>query len=141
MLGFNADGRHLERLIDVANNLVGWITGGLAITGVLASMFFAALSGSSPATVAAIGGILIPSLEEAKYPKRFGTGLLCAAGSLGIIIPPSITFLVYGVVTETSIKDLFIAGIMPGIFIGAVLMVVSYFVGKKYNIPVPPGQI
>ncbi|WP_240613587.1 TRAP transporter large permease [Pueribacillus theae] len=120
-----------KRLIDMARKWVGWTTGGLPIAGVLASMFFAALSGSSPATVAAIGGIMIPSMKEARYSPKFAVGLMCAAGSLGIIIPPSITLLVYGAVAEVSISQLFIAGIIPGIFIGLVLMVFSYIIAKK----------
>ncbi len=119
------------RLINFARKLVGWTTGGLPIAGVMSSMLFAALSGSSPATVAAIGGIMIPSLDEAKYSRKFSVGLMCAAGSLGIIIPPSITLLVYGAVAEVSISDLFIAGIVPGIFIGLVLIVISYIIAKK----------
>lgn len=120
-----------KRLIDMAKKWVGWTTGGLPIAGVLSSMFFAALSGSSPATVAAIGGIMIPSLQEAKYSPRFSVGLMCAAGSLGIIIPPSITLLVYGVIAEVSISELFIAGIIPGLLIGLVLIIVSYFIAKR----------
>lgn len=120
-----------KRLIDFTKKLVGWTTGGLPIAGVLSSMFFAALSGSSPATVAAIGGIMIPSLKQARFSEKFSVGLMCASGSLGIIIPPSITFLVYGSVAEVSIGKLFIAGIIPGIFIGLVLMVVGYVIAKK----------
>lgn len=120
-----------KRLVEFARKLVGWSTGGLPIAGVLSSMLFAALSGSSPATVAAIGGVMIPSLNEAGYSKKFSVGLMCAAGSLGIIIPPSITLLVYGSIAEVSISDLFIAGIIPGIFIGLVLIVVSYFIARK----------
>ncbi|MDQ0339365.1 C4-dicarboxylate transporter DctM subunit [Caldalkalibacillus uzonensis] len=120
-----------KRLIDMAKKWVGWTTGGLPIAGVLSSMFFAALSGSSPATVAAIGSVMIPSLKEARYSPTFAVGLMCASGSLGIIIPPSITLLVYGVVAEVSIGKLFIAGIIPGVFIGIVLIVVSYFIAKK----------
>lgn len=120
-----------KRLIDMARKWVGWTTGGLPIAGTLASMLFAALSGSSPATVAAIGGIMLPSMKEARYPPRFAVGLMCAAGSLGIIIPPSITLLVYGAVAEVSISQLFIAGIIPGIFIGFVLIIVSYIFAKK----------
>ncbi|MGP4061063.1 TRAP transporter large permease [Halobacillus litoralis] len=120
-----------KRLIDLAKKLVGWTTGGLPIAGVLSSMVFAALSGSSPATVAAIGGVMIPSLKEAGFSPRFAVGLMCAAGSLGIIIPPSITLLVYGAVAEVSISELFIAGIVPGIFIGLVLIIVSFIIAKK----------
>lgn len=120
-----------KRLINFAKKLIGWTNGGLPITGVISSMFFAALSGSAPATVAAIGGIMIPSMEEAKYEKRFSVGLMCAAGSLGIIIPPSITLLVYGVISEQSIAQLFLAGIMPGILIGLILMVAAYIISRK----------
>jgi C4-dicarboxylate transporter DctM subunit len=119
-----------KRLINFANKLFGWITGGLPITAVISSMFFAALSGSSPATVAGVGGVMIPNLVENKYPKKFTVGLLCAAGSLGIIIPPSITMMSYGVVAEESISDLFIAAIIPGIFIGLTLIVFSYIYSK-----------
>ncbi len=120
-----------RRLIDFAKKLIGWTSGGLPITGVISSMFFAALSGSSPATVAAIGGIIIPSMEDANYDKEFAVGLMCASGSLGIIIPPSITLLVYGVITEQSIAQLFLAGIVPGIFIGLVLVSAAFFFARK----------
>lgn len=120
-----------KRLIDFVKKLVGWSTGGLPIAGVMSSMLFAALSGSSPATVAAIGGIMIPSLNDAGYSRKFSVGLMCAAGSLGIIIPPSITLLVYGAIAEVSIGDLFIAGIIPGLFIGFVLIIVSYIIAKR----------
>ncbi|SKC89362.1 TRAP transporter large permease [Maledivibacter halophilus] len=119
-----------KRLIGFANKLFGWITGGLPITAIISSMFFAALSGSSPATVAGVGGVMIPNLIENKYPKKFTVGLLCAAGSLGIIIPPSITMMSYGVVSELSISDLFIAAIVPGIFIGITLIIFSYVYAK-----------
>lgn len=120
-----------RRLIDVARKAIGWITGGLPIAGVISSMFFASLSGSSPATVAAVGGIMIPSLREANYSAKFSVGLMAAAGSLGIIIPPSITLLVYGVSAQVSISELFIAGIIPGIFIAVVLMIASYVFAKS----------
>ncbi|TVR04555.1 MAG: TRAP transporter large permease [Spirochaetaceae bacterium] len=120
-----------RRLIVFAKRLVGWTAGGLPITGVLSSMFFAALSGSSPATVAAVGGIMIPSMQDAKYTKKFAVGLMCASGALGIIIPPSITLLVYGVVAEESIAALFLAGLMPGIFIGLVLIIAAYIMARK----------
>ncbi|MGN8644918.1 TRAP transporter large permease [Gracilibacillus sp. HCP3S3_G5_1] len=120
-----------KRIIQFARKLVGWTTGGLPIAGVLSSMLFAALSGSSPATVAAIGGVMIPSLRDANYSRNFSVGLMTAAGSLGIIIPPSITLLVYGSAAEVSIGALFIAGILPGLFIGLVLIVVSYVIAKK----------
>lgn len=120
------EGGASKRLINFANKLFGWITGGIPITAVISSMFFAALSGSSPATVAGVGGVMIPNLVENKYDRKFTVGLLCAAGSLGIIIPPSITMMSYGVVSEQSISDLFIAAIIPGIFIGTTLIIYSY---------------
>ncbi|BAC12197.1 TRAP transporter large permease [Oceanobacillus iheyensis] len=120
-----------KRLIDFAKKLVGWSTGGLPIAGVMSSMLFAALSGSSPATVAAIGGIMIPSLNDAGYSRKFAIGLMTTAGTLGIIIPPSITLLVYGSSAEVSISNLFLAGIVPGVFIGLVLIIVSYIISKK----------
>ncbi|EZH65975.1 C4-dicarboxylate ABC transporter permease [Bacillaceae bacterium JMAK1] len=119
-----------RRLVEMAKKIIGWTTGGLPIAGVLSSMFFASLSGSSPATVAAVGGVMIPSLREANYSAKFAVGLMCAAGSLGIIIPPSITLLVYGVTAGVSISELFIAGIIPGIFIGVVLIIVSYIIAR-----------
>lgn len=129
------EGGASKKLVDFANKMLGWITGGLAITSVVASMFFAALSGSSPATVAGIGGVMYPYLKENKYPPKFSTGLLCAAGSLGIIIPPSITFMTYGTTAELSIGDLFIAGVIPGLFIGLSLIIVSFIYAKGHNIP------
>ncbi|WP_367569214.1 TRAP transporter large permease [Lacrimispora sp.] len=114
-----------KRLINFANKCFGWITGGIPITTVISCMFFAALSGSSPATVAGIGSVMIPNMIDAKYSKKFTVGLICAAGSLGIIIPPSITMMTYGVVAELSVSDLFLAALIPGIFIGAVLIVVA----------------
>ena len=119
-----------KKLVNFANKLFGWITGGLPITAVISSMFFAALSGSSPATVAGVGGVMIPNLMEKKYDKKFTVGLLCAAGSLGIVIPPSITMMSYGVVSEQSISKLFIAAIVPGIFVGMSLIVYSYIYAR-----------
>lgn len=124
------EGGASKKLINFANKLFGWISGGLPITAVISSMFFAALSGSSPATVAGIGGVMIPNLIENKYDRKFTVGLLCAAGSLGIIIPPSITMMSYGVVSEQSISDLFIAAIIPGIFIGLTLIGYCYIYSK-----------
>lgn len=120
-----------RRLINFANALVGWIPGGLALTTVLACMFFAAISGSSAATVAAIGSIMIPAMWEAGYDKKYAVGVAATAGCLGILIPPSVTFIAYGFVTEQSIGKLFIAGIIPGIILGLTLMLVSYIVARK----------
>ncbi len=116
-----------RRLVNVANKLVGNTTSGLAMVTVLACMFFGAISGSSPATVAAIGGLMVPSMVKHGYSREFGSGLICTAGSLGIIIPPSIPLVIYGVGTMTSVGDLFLAGIGPGIC----LMITSVIVGRK----------
>ena len=120
-----------RRLIDFAMTLVGSLAGGMAIAGVLACMFFASISGSSPATVVAIGSILIPAMMEANYSRRLAVGSVTTSGALGILIPPSIAMIVYGFVTETSIPKLFIAGIVPGIFLGLCLMLICYFIARK----------
>ncbi|MDY7224708.1 TRAP transporter large permease, partial [Halalkalibacterium halodurans] len=120
-----------DRLFNFANTIVGNKTGGFAIAAILTCMFFAAISGSGPATVAAVGGIMIPAMVKRGYDKRFATAVVCAAGSLGVIIPPSIPMVIYGVVGTTSIGDLFIAGILPGIFVGLALIVWAYIYSKK----------
>ncbi|PYZ92191.1 C4-dicarboxylate ABC transporter permease [Salipaludibacillus keqinensis] len=121
-----------DRLFNVANKIVGNRTGGFAIATIVTCMFFAAVSGSAPATVAAIGGIMIPAMVRMGYDKRFATATVAAAGSLGVIIPPSIPMVIYGVVGPgATIGDMFIAGIIPGIFVGLGLMVYAYFYSKK----------
>jgi C4-dicarboxylate transporter, DctM subunit len=120
-----------ERLFKVANALVGNKTGGFAIATIITCMFFAAISGSGPATVAAIGGIMIPAMVRQGYDKRFATAIVAAAGSIGVIIPPSIPMVIYGVVGNASIGDLFIAGIVPGILVGLAMIVYAYFYSKK----------
>ncbi|WP_294855282.1 TRAP transporter large permease [uncultured Oscillibacter sp.] len=122
-----------RRILDFADALVGSITGSTGMVTVVASMFFAALSGSSPATVTAIGGITIPEMKKEGYDPAYATALAAAAGTIGVIIPPSIPFVIYGVAAQCSISDLFLAGIIPGIMIGIVLMGVNYFTSKKYN--------
>lgn len=111
-----------KRLFDVANSFIGHIKGGPGIAAVVTAMFFSAISGSGPATVAAVGGIMIPEMVRLGYSKRFAAGLIALAGTIGVIIPPSIPLVVYGVVTGTSIGDLFLAGIVPGILIGLILI-------------------
>lgn len=120
-----------KRLVNIANALVGNTTGGLGAVTILACLFFGAISGSAPATVAAIGGIMIPHMVRAKYAKDYSTGLVAVAGGLGVIVPPSIPFVMYGIATNTSIGDLFIAGIIPALVIAACLLVVSFVVSKK----------
>ena len=120
-----------KRLLNLADHLVGYVTGGLGMVTTLTSMFFAAISGSGPATVSAVGSFMIPAMEKEGYDKGYAAALTSAAGTIGVIIPPSIPFVVYGVVTGTSIGDLFLAGIIPGIIIGVVLMILNYIKSKK----------
>jgi C4-dicarboxylate transporter DctM subunit len=122
-----------RRLVNLANALVGSVPGGLALTTILSCMFFAAISGSSAATVAAIGSIMIPAMWNAGYDKKYAVGVAATAGCLGILIPPSVTLIAYGFVTEQSIGKLFIAGIIPGIILGFTLMLVSYIVARRKN--------
>ncbi|WP_321499733.1 TRAP transporter large permease [Breoghania sp.] len=120
-----------RRILDVAQAFFGRVTGGLAIVTVVVCMFFAAVSGSGPATVAAVGSMVVPSMLRAGYSKSFVLALLATAGSIGVIIPPSIPMVLYGVSTGTSISSLFLAGAGPGILIGLVLIVYVYFYSKK----------
>jgi C4-dicarboxylate transporter, DctM subunit len=120
-----------RRLFNVADSMVGNKTGGIAMATIITCMFFAAISGSGPATVAAIGGIMIPAMVEKGYDKRFATAVVAAAGSIGVIIPPSIPMVIYGVSGSVSIGDMFIAGILPGILVGFGLMLYSYYHSKK----------
>ena len=122
-----------RRLVALAESLVGYIVGGLAMVTVLACMFFAAISGSGPATVSAIGSFMIPSMKERKYDAGFAAAITAAAGTIGVIIPPSIPFVIYCVVAQCSIGDMFIAGIIPGIIIGISLMLVCYITARKRN--------
>ncbi len=122
-----------KRLIVFCDSLLGWMTGGLGIVTTAACMLFAAISGSGPATVSAIGGLMIPEMEKRGYDKPFAAALSATAGTIGVIIPPSIPFVVYAVVASASVGDLFLAGIVPGILIGLGLMVVCYITAKKHG--------
>lgn len=119
-----------RRILNVCNLFFGRITGGLAIVTVLVCMFFAAVSGSGPATVAAVGSMVIPTMLELGYSRSFATALVATAGTIGVIIPPSIPMVLFGVSTGTSVVSLFTAGIIPGIFIGVALMIYSYIFAK-----------
>ena len=130
-------GTMADALLKFARCLVGHITGGLAHVSTITCLFYGALSGSSPATVAAVGGIMIPAMHKEGYPLRFSTAVNTASGCLGVIIPPSIPMIMYGSTVVVSIGDLFIAGILPGIFIGVVLMLTSYVVVRVKDIKVP----
>jgi len=114
-----------KRLIDVCNAFVGHYRGGLAVASIVSCMFFAAISGSSPSTVVAIGSIMIPAMIASGYGDRYTVGLLGSAGSLGILIPPSIPMIVYGVATEQSVGKLFMAGVGPGLFMGSLFIITA----------------
>ncbi|MDY3331908.1 MAG: TRAP transporter large permease [Pelistega sp.] len=135
---FMTTGGVAKRLIDFANASVGHIRGGLAIASVLSCMLFAALSGSSPATVAAVGSIAIAGMVRSGYPIEFGTGIITNAGTLGILIPPSVVMVVYAAATEQSVGRLFMAGVVPGLLLGGILMVAIYIVARKKNLPALP---
>ncbi|APU31225.1 C4-dicarboxylate ABC transporter permease [Ectopseudomonas alcaliphila JAB1] len=135
---FMTTGGVAKRLIDFANACVGHIRGGLAIGAVLACMLFAALSGSSPATVAAVGSIAIAGMVRSGYPQAFGAGIVCNAGTLGILIPPSIVMVVYAAATEQSVGKLFMAGVIPGLMLGLVLMIAIYIVARIKKLPALP---
>ena len=132
---FLTHGGVAKRMIRFATSIVGHLHGGLALGGVVACALFAAVSGSSPATVVAIGSILLPAMVKQGYPKNFGVGVIGTAGALGILIPPSIVMVIYAVSTNSSIGRLFIAGIIPGILLALLLMVVTWAVAKKRNYP------
>lgn len=124
-----------RRIIAFAYAVIGKIAGGLGFVSISSSMLFAALSGSSPATVAAIGGMIIPSMKEKNYDPNFAAALHASAGSIGVIIPPSITMIIYAVIAEQSVGRLFLGGYIPGILIGLSLMVVCYIISKRENYP------
>lgn len=135
---FMTTGGVAKRLIDFANASVGHIRGGLAIASVMSCMLFAALSGSSPATVAAVGSIAIAGMVRSGYPIEFGTGIITNAGTLGILIPPSVVMVVFAAATEQSVGRLFMAGVMPGLLLGVILMIAIYVVARKKNLPALP---
>jgi C4-dicarboxylate transporter DctM subunit len=122
-----------RRIIRLANVMVGSFPGGLGMTAIVASMFFGAISGSAPATVIAIGALLYPALKEQNYGDQYSIGVLTSAGALGIIIPPSVTMIVYGAVTGASVGALFIGGIGAGIIYGLIYMIYTYFFARRHS--------
>ena len=133
-----AEGGISERLINFCRSLVGHKRSGMALVCVIVSCFFAAISGSGPATVAALGMIIIPAMVQAGYDKASGTALMSTAGAIGIIIPPSITFVIYGSITGTSVGALFASGIVPGILMGVLLVVAMMWVSRKRELHLLP---
>lgn len=123
-----------KKLIRLAETCVGHLKGGLAIVCVIVACFFAAISGSGPATVAALGLVLIPGMIRSGYSPAFSAALMGCAGAIGVIIPPSITFVVYGSIADTSIGDLFKAGVVPGLIMGAALIIAALIIGRKSDL-------
>ena len=133
--GLMGKGGISRRLINLSSAVIGSMRGGLGLITILASAFFGAISGSNPATVAAIGGIMIPAMIKKKYPPPFAAAIGAAGGTLGVVIPPSIPMITFGVVAGVSIGDLFIAGIGPGLLMAISLAAVVMFKAKKLDIP------
>ena len=132
---FLTHGGVARRMINFASAMVGHWYGGLGLAGVLACALFAAVSGSSPATVVAIGSILLPAMVKAGFPNKFGAGVITTSGALGILIPPSIVMVMYSVATNTSVGALFMAGVIPGIALACVLGGVTWYRARKFNYP------
>ncbi|WP_398304948.1 TRAP transporter large permease [Zoogloea sp.] len=135
---FLTHGGVAKRMINFATSMVGHWYGGLGLAGVLACALFAAVSGSSPATVVAIGSILLPAMVRAGFPNKFGAGIITTAGALGILIPPSIVMVMYSVATNTSVGALFMAGVVPGLALAATLGGVTWYRARKFNYPRQP---
>lgn len=135
---FLTHGGVAKRMINFATSMVGHWHGGLGLAAVLACALFAAVSGSSPATVVAVGAILIPAMVKAGFPKDFGAGIVTTAGGLGILIPPSIVMVMYSITTNTSVGELFLAGVIPGIMLAALLGLTTWWRARKNNYPRMP---
>jgi len=132
---FMSAGGVTKRLVGVAQAMVGSFTGGLAQAVAVAGMFFAAISGSSAATTAAIGSTMVNEMERKGYRRELATGIVAAAGTVGIVIPPSITFVVYGVIANVSIGDLFMGGVLPGLLMGLAMCLMGWYIAKREKIP------
>ena len=128
---FMSAGGVTKRIVDFSMSLVGTLAGGLALVVAVAGMFFAALSGSSAATTAAIGASMIDEMEKRGYPRSFAAAVVASGGTVGIVIPPSITMVVYGSIANTSVADLFMGGFAPGVLMGASMCLVSWVIAKK----------
>ncbi|MDQ6619149.1 MAG: TRAP transporter large permease subunit [Pseudomonadota bacterium] len=135
---FLTHGGVARRMINFATSMLGHWHGGLALAGVLACALFAAVSGSSPATVVAIGSIILPAMVKQGFPKRFGAGVITTSGALGILIPPSIVMVMYAVATNTSVGQLFMAGVIPGLVLATMLGLTTWWRARKNNYPRMP---
>jgi C4-dicarboxylate transporter, DctM subunit len=135
---FLTHGGVARRMINFATSMVGHWHGGLALAGVMACALFAAVSGSSPATVVAIGSILLPGMVKAGFPMKFGAGVITTSGALGILIPPSIVMVMYSVATNTSVGSLFMAGVIPGLILASMLGGMTWYRARKFNYPRQP---
>ncbi len=135
---FLTHGGVAKRMIMFASSMVGHWYGGLGLAGVLACALFAAVSGSSPATVVAIGSILLPAMVKAGFPKNFGAGVITTSGALGILIPPSIVMVMYAVATNSSVGALFMAGVIPGLMLAGFLGFTTWYRARKFNYPRQP---
>src|SRR3954470_22804035 len=132
---FLTHGGVARRMIAFAPSMVGHWYGGLGLAGVMACALFAAISGSSPATVVAIGSIVLPAMVKQGFPKRFGAGVITTSGALGILIPPSIVMVMYAVATNTSVGQLFMAGVIPGLVLATMLGMTTWWRARKNNYP------
>lgn len=121
-----------RRLVNFSESMLGTIRGGLGMTTIFASAFFASISGASPATCAAIGSVMVPEMKKRDYPEKFAAGIAASGGVLGVLIPPSISFVAYGVLAQVSVAKLFLAGIVPGIMTAAVMVIITYLLAGKY---------
>jgi C4-dicarboxylate transporter DctM subunit len=135
---FLTHGGVARRMINFATAMVGHWYGGLALSGVVACALFAAVSGSSPATVVAIGSILLPGMVKAGFPMSFGAGVIATSGALGILIPPSIVMVMYSIATNTSVGALFMAGVIPGLVMASMLGGTTWYRARKFNYPRQP---
>ena len=135
---FMTTGGVARRMIDFANALVGHFRGGMAITALLACAFFAAVSGSAPATVVAVGSVMIVGMVGSGYSRPFAAGIICNSGTLGILIPPSLVMVVYGAITESSIGKLFMAGVLPGMVMTLAMMATIMVIARKQDLPRQP---
>ncbi len=123
------------RLVRLASALVGFIRGGLGMVVIVATILFSGISGSSVADTAAIGSLMLPAMQKKGYPVEFATALMISAGGMGILIPPCITMIIYAFIANTSVGALFIGGIIPGLVMGAALMILTYFIARRYGFP------